>query len=307
MVRGRVLCRTRFYRALATRCQLLFRLLAGRASALTTRTPLTSKPTSSPSRRWSCGQLALKPYRKGAVVTASCPSGCGQASQAVALSAQRSTACPRRPWATLSAGASSTPIPAQNLTAAVLSLSMVDASRATSTAVPAALRGGGQFGRAGGAFLVSAQAQLTLRQSNRPQICQGSPKIFHIELVWTDGNGLDLPVAHRTIFAPAPPLGPSRRGNRQWDSGRNHCQYRDNSEPKVAESRVNPKGCAQDARNNLEKQGADGRPAKDFSQQTGTLLAARKTKAKGGPGDDGPRRVRAEPCLPPSSALCWSG
>jgi len=91
-------------------------------------------------------QLALKPYRKGAVVTASCPSGCGQAPQAVTLSAQTSTACPRRPWATLSAGASSTPILAQNQTAAVLSLSMVAASRATSTAVPAACEGGGRAG-----------------------------------------------------------------------------------------------------------------------------------------------------------------
>jgi len=40
VVRGRVLRRTRFYRALATRCQLLFRLLAGRASTLAKTDPL---------------------------------------------------------------------------------------------------------------------------------------------------------------------------------------------------------------------------------------------------------------------------
>ena len=73
----------------------------------------------SPSENELVVRYALKPYRKGAVVTASCPSGCGQAPRSVALSAQSSTACPRRPWATLSAGASSTPILAQNLTAAV--------------------------------------------------------------------------------------------------------------------------------------------------------------------------------------------
>jgi len=61
-------------------------------------------------------------------------------------SAQMSAACPRRPWATLSAGASSTAVLAANLAAAVLSLSMVDASCATSTAVPAASdEGGGLF------------------------------------------------------------------------------------------------------------------------------------------------------------------